>query len=231
MAKTTAPQFDPTNFNTRPDWLPEEDFEIPKDGTFGPRVKLIQGISPEVDPTSGKFIAAARAGDIVVVGGMNEALEIRNFGQALEFVPVAMRKSWSEFVPRKQGGGFVALYTSEADLKAGYTPGNEVSLSIDALIHVDGVDQPVLLQFNTPTKLKPARLFAAALEKFKTLHGMVFALKASSEKNRQQQQYYNYSITPVRWTDKDTLGLVKALSEGDTLFLSPTAGKDREAEY
>ena len=215
-------------FEERPDYLPQEEFEIPKDDRFGPKIKLIQGLSPELDPSNERFISGVTQGDIVVVGKLNEALEIINLGEILEFVPVAIRKSWSEFVPRKQGGGFVALYTSEEDLKRGYTPGNEVQMSIDVMVMVEAVEEPVLLQFNTPTKLKPARTFAAALEKFKTLHGMVFGLKATGETNRQQQRYFNYQVQPLRWSSKETFEAVKQIAAGSQLFLSASTGSGSE---
>lgn len=203
---STAPSM--SGFGERPAWLPEQDIQIPKDDSFGPQVKLIQGLSPEIDPTGEKYIKEAKPGDIVVVDGTGSPTLITNFGSTMEAVVLSVVRSWSEFVPRKQGGGFVARYETEEDMKAGYTPGNEVAMSFDVTILPLELGTPATIRFNTPTKYKPARALAAALEKFKTVSGVVFGFRAVSEKNRQGQMYYNFGVTPLRWTSEDTLKLV-----------------------
>ena len=79
---------------------------------------------------------------------------------------------------------------------------------------------PLLLQFNTPTKMGPAREIQKYITQYKTMHGVTYKLGAKKQSNRAGQKFYNYGITPVGWTDKKLYMLIEAIKqEKEQLFL------------
>lgn len=79
-----------------------EDYVIPMLG-------ILQKMSPQVDPDSGKGIEGAKAGEII-----NTVTQDRFDGKVgIRFIPVHRRHSFVEWIPRDQGGGFVSDHKPE----------------------------------------------------------------------------------------------------------------------
>jgi hypothetical protein len=213
MKKTEA--FDP---NKAPEHIKQYTLEVPdEEGRMPfPMIKLLQALSPELDKEDPKFIEGASQGDIVVTDGVRTYLIDGDRG--MDFVPISVRKQWVEWVPRKQGGGFVASYNSKEEMELGFTEGNEVVISIDYLVistdvDPDGALVPALLQFNTPTKMAKAKELRCHIQTYKTMEGVTYTLTGTKQKNRAGQSFYNFKITPKGWTNKELSGEITELIE------------------
>jgi len=78
-----------------------------------PRLTILQGLSPQVQPKKPEYIKGASVGDICDVG-MNEVFE-----QPLMFLPVLFVKQYLEWAPRSSGKGLVGIHNDVAILDTG----------------------------------------------------------------------------------------------------------------
>lgn len=69
-----------------------------------PRLTILQGLSPQIQPKKPEYIKGAKVGDICDVG-MNEVFE-----QPLMFLPVLFVKQYLEWAPRQSGKGLVHVH-------------------------------------------------------------------------------------------------------------------------
>ena len=216
--------------NERPDYLEEEDVSVPVDsGLAFPVIKLMQALSPELDEDDPKFIEDAETGDILITDGQDHVLVEGSEG--IQFIPILVKKTWVEWIPRKQGGGYVDTYNSKAEMEANRNPDNDIAISIDYLVSTwdldPEADEPsvVLLQFNSPTKMGPARVISKLSAKHQTLSGIQYRLKAKKAKNRANQVYYNFDVEPSSWVQEDMYDAIEGLKKAnETLFLPPDTG-------
>jgi hypothetical protein len=72
-----------------------------------PLLGVLQPLSPQVMPKNPNHIKGASAGDFIA---KNLATPIINGDEGFYFQPVGMYQEWVEWVPRDQGGGFVARH-------------------------------------------------------------------------------------------------------------------------
>lgn len=74
-----------------------------------PFVRPLQKMSPEVDPDKSEYIDGAKAGTF-----LNTATKDLYDGKAgIAIIPVHRTHQYLEFIPRDQGGGFVASYSPD----------------------------------------------------------------------------------------------------------------------
>jgi len=115
MAKKKSNVPAKTEMGKAPAYIENEKINIPPadSGSFFPQIKLLQQLSPELDDDHEKYIKKAKTGQILV----SQGAENHMLFDSLLFIPLLVKKVWSEWIPRKKGGGFVASYTSaqEAD--------------------------------------------------------------------------------------------------------------------
>jgi len=78
-----------------------------------PRLTILQGLSPQVQPKKPEYIKGASVGDICDVG-MNEVFE-----QPLMFLPVLFVKQYLEWAPRSSGKGLVGIHNDASILDKG----------------------------------------------------------------------------------------------------------------
>ena len=78
-----------------------------------PRLTILQGLSPQVQPKKPEYIKGASVGDICDVG-MNEVFE-----QPLIFLPVLFVKQYLEWAPRSSGKGLVGIHNDASILDTG----------------------------------------------------------------------------------------------------------------
>ncbi len=124
-----------------------------------PFVRPLQKMSPECDPDKAEFIEGAKAGTF-----LNTATKQLFDGKAgIKFIPVHRTHQYLEFIPRDQGGGFVAQYEptdpavhaaiDKAGQKFGKIPfgdGNELIETFNVfglLVNDDGVASGVVIPF------------------------------------------------------------------------------------
>lgn len=132
-----------------------------------PFLKLLQGLSPEVDPQEDSYIDGARPGMIY----NSVTRELYDGGEGLEVIPVHIRSLVIEWAPRTEGGGFVAEYRNREEAQSFVTPGNELkdTITYTVLYRPYGTDreyQPALLGMES-TKLKVARTWNSQLSMLK----------------------------------------------------------------
>jgi hypothetical protein len=211
------------NFNadpmaTRPDFVKEQDYTMPKDeGGFKPRIKVLQAISPECEKGHDRFISGSEAGQLLLEGSVPRLVD---GDDGVVVVPLAVRKRFAEYIPRKQGGGFVASYDTREEMEANYTEGNDIQPTIEYLVVDIETDEVFVVPFDSVTKLGVAKKWGGFVEQYKSLEGVQYRIGTQIRKNKANQSYYNFTITPVGWVEKAQYEQLVALQESEEkLFL------------
>lgn len=160
-----------------------------------PELKLLQKMSPQVDKEDGKYIQGAEAGMFLDTNSR----ALFDGKQGVLFMPCYYSKHFVEFIPREQGGGFVADHGSEesnlppteirkkdkgGDVRVIAESGNEVvethQFAVLA-VRPDGSFIPALLRFSS-TKIKQAKRLNALTNQKR------YPLEHPNEKLRGQRQ-------------------------------------------
>jgi hypothetical protein len=219
MAKAPTKKMEETpadEMGKRPAWMDQQDYDIPAgDYDTYPKIKVIQALSPEVEPGHDKFIPKARAGQIIITTTPPRLIDGE---EGVQVIPLAVKKRYAEYIPRKQGGGFVASYDTREEMEIGFTPGNDMTSVIEFLcVALDGeeeTDTPtlVMVSCDTPSKLGVAKKWGDMIQGYKTLTGVQYHITAKGQKNKKGQFYYNYNVAPVGWTGKETYKHLEDLS-------------------
>jgi len=68
---------------------------------------------------------------------------------------------------------------------------------------------PMILSFNTPTKMKTARELEKYILSFNTMEGATYLLNSKVARNKAQQKYYAFELEPSGYTDKPTYQKIK----------------------
>jgi hypothetical protein len=199
----------------RPTFIQEEKYELPEqESSFYPRIKLIQALSPEMDDTNDKYIPAAKNGQLLIETNPPTLVD------SVVVVPLMVKKRWAEYIPKKQGGGFVASYDSREAMEAGYTQGNDVAVVIEYLCVLPDTLEVFVVPFGSPTALGVAKKWGAFVEQYKTLSGVMYKLSSKTAKNKADQPYKVMVVEPVGWVSKQLMDTTKILiSQQEQLFL------------
>ena len=197
MATKTVKKETNTNAvpGARPDYLPKETYDIPVDMVAA--IKIIQSLSPERMKSDPAFIPGAEEGMLF----NSETKELYGGEKGFVVVPLQMRKSYVEWIPRAQGGGFVASYGTKEEMESGYSPGNDIQISIEVLCYIPGADKTAVIRFDTSSKLGIARKWASAIKGAETMYGANYLVKTVLKKNRAGQPYYNFDISFRSWIE------------------------------
>lgn len=120
-----------------------------------PFVKLLQDLSPQVKKRDPSYIEGAEPGDFynTVTG------EIVSGEVGMRVIPVSFRKVFNEWVPRKEGGGFVMSHPTEMAAVENADEANEVieTAMIFALVEDSNGNWNQAVFSLTSTKLSVAR--------------------------------------------------------------------------
>lgn len=192
--------------------------DVSADDLSIPFVNLLQALSPEVsaEPGDVEFVEGARAGAFVNT-------VTRELHENVTFVPCHLDHCFVEWVPRKEGGGFVARHEVDSDVvrdaKQRSEDGIRLTIPVDGqklpndllntyylycLILDDEGSEPTgmaVISFNI-TKLKPFRQF---LTRLRTIRGgakiPLFAHRArmgsAKTKNAAGESYYIPTFEPA----------------------------------
>lgn len=198
----------------RPDYISEDDVQIPSGDSLFPALNIIHSNSPQRLKNDDKFIKGAEEGMLFnsVTG------DLFNGEEGVNLIPLFVQRQYVEWMPRDQGGGLVRSYENLEHAKQMAQAGNEVRLTINYyclhLIDPENLDTNpiVVVRFGTPSKMKPARKWSMLIQSHKTLHGSVYRLTVKSEQNRLRQSYYNYDIEWAGWAPKDLFERAKELT-------------------
>lgn len=221
MAKPNA-NVDP--MANRPNYVPTKDINIPtSDESQFPMLKLAQAISPEVTRGDEKYIPNLSAGDLLMKGdGLQRIIDGED---GIQLIPLAIKKSYVEYTPRAQGGGFVASYTDQEIADAKANPANDMQVTYDFLCIEAGVPEPTpfVVRFDSLTKLGVAKKWAGYFAQYKTLEGVIYKITSKAAKNKAGQNYFNLAVTPLGWVDKDQFQFVQQLQNTvEPVFLPET---------
>ncbi len=204
-----------------------------------PFLRILQDLSPEVKSVEKGGIEGAE------VGKLFNTVTQECYDEVL-FVPSVTKHLYNEWVPIKQGGGFVGTYeitdkfvvdairsAKEKGLDFGQLPteeGNDLVETFDVygiLVADNNEPMPVIISF-TSSKIKVYRKWMSAIRMFvlHTPNGKIkpdlFAhlvkITTVDEKNKAGQEYSNFKLSPAKGTLLDSL-----LGSNDELFL---AGRD-----
>lgn len=208
-----------------PSYIKRGDVNVPSTESVMPfpTLKLLQQLSPELDEDDTKYQKKASAGMFLVTDGT--AISLFDGEEGIRFCPLVVRKVYSEWVPRAQGGGFVASYSSKEEADANFTPGNELNISIDYLVVSPDVKNndvmfPFMISFNTSTKMACARELQKMIMTYKTMHGVTYRLTSKKQANKAGQKFFNFAVASEGWTEEKlykTLDSIK--QEKEAMFL------------
>jgi len=200
----------------------KEDFAIPF-------INIIQALSPQKDEDEAAYIEGAKEGDIFnsVTGDL--------YKEGLEFQPCITEHVFVEWVPRKSGGGFVAIHelnspvvakaksesTSFGKYKVGDDPDPDKNNDLIETYYMygnvldgDNVVSQAMVTF-TSTKIKVYKAMMTKLRSFQVPVGEgrkvcppLFAhrLRLTSVKQmKNNDKFYNFEINPALGSLVDSL--------------------------
>ena len=214
----------------RPPWMDKESVDIPSEsGSFFPRISLTQALSQAVDPGSKNYVKGAKPGDFVWSSSGGSQI----LGESFQCIVLGTTKHYTEWIPRKRGGGFVASYDSKEEMEAGYQQGNDISVSIDfLLLLIDGKEETdeatlAIMSFDTPTKHAVQRVWKKLIEENETLSGMVYEIRMRPARNAANQPYFSMDVDNVEWVPKTLYNSAQILwQEKQQLFLPAPESDD-----
>lgn len=179
-----------------------------------PFLGLIQGLSPQVDRTKPQYIAEARTGDLF--NTVTREVYTNETG-GLRVIPVLFQKVWNQWIPRKEGGGFLGSY-SDKDLKNPiFVPPSSADYdgpadTIETANHFvlaqskDGSWQPAVISMKV-TQLKASRNWntqtTIAASKYKApIWARIYRITSVSQQN-DQGTFFNYKIDDIEFVTKE----------------------------
>lgn len=173
-----------------------------------PFLSVLQALSPQVQKSNGAYIEGAEPGMILLTS--TGAVYPGDVG--LELIPVLTQHVFIEWVPRKQGGGFVAIHELDSDVvraaktastqfgkyKNGENDLVETFYIYGLVVEGDEVVSQCLVSF-TSTKIKP---YKTIMTKIRTVKGQIplfanrLSVKTVPQKNA-EGDFYNFDIQPA----------------------------------
>lgn len=212
--------------------------EIGADGFALPFLKLLQGLSPEVQRGDDTYVEGAQPGllfDSVT----------RDVFETVEVIPVHIRSRVIEWAPRSQGGGFVAEYESRQEAEEYVTPGNELKDTITYTVlyreNEGDMYRSALIAFDS-TKLKIARTWNTQLSMLKVpveqdgdtlrVTPPIFMTRWTLSSQRQENQhgkFYNFAVQSLGLVNDSTV-VEQARQLREAVEGMPIRGKDGDLE-
>jgi len=183
-----------------------------------PIIRILQDQSPEINKRKDKYIEGAEAGDLY----WNS--EQRTLERPLKFIPVKSVALYTEWIPKDEGGGLVAIHNldivNDEKYKKDVKRRNDEWLGDHelkytrywmTLANIDGEWQKAMLAM-TSTQLKVARELSKVIKGFKyesmpeitpPIFARSFELSTVVEKNAADQEYFNFTVKPLDVLDFD----------------------------
>lgn len=183
-----------------------------------PRLEIVQGLSPAVKPNDPGYIEGAKQGDLI------NSVTNRVYGRDVFLVPVHFTKQWLVWKSFDQGGGFFGAFNSPAEAetkKAEVVEGGEKAEFIEVVDtpthlcllvnHAEGRIDEVMIPM-TKTKAKVSRAWntmirMSGLDRF----ARVYRITTAMEKNKKNQEYWNYVLSQAGAPAKPLFDLAERL--------------------
>lgn len=169
-----------------------------------PRLDLIQQLSPQLDPSSPKFIEGVKLGDIV------DSLSGEVF-RSVFLMNLRFEIKWQVFKDRKLGGGFEGSFDTEAQALAHLDENNlpranynvtETAIHTCLMLDDQGTPKQPVLLYLSGSKMKVSKGWNSMItlknpkaDRFAS----VWCVTAVPEKNRQGQPYQNFKVDFAGW--------------------------------
>ncbi len=176
-----------------------------------PFLYLLQDLSPQVKKRDPKYIDGAEPGDF-----LHSVVQSPIDGEiGIPVLPIGYNKVFNEWVPRKEGGGFVASHPSRDEAYTNRIAGNDVVETANwfLLAKINGNWAPIVLSC-TSTKLKASRNLASRINLLRVEVGgesrrvpifmQQYTLKALAQSN-QHGAYFAIQFVPDGILDDDDL--------------------------
>ena len=187
-----------------------------------PFIGLVQGLSPQIDPQKPGYLEDAKIGFLfnTVTG------EVYDGGEGLRVIPVLFQKAWNQWIPRKQGGGFLGSYADPELKQPIFVPpnGSEYDGPVDTMETAnwfvlaegkDGTWAPAIISM-TSTKLKASRKWGTLTlinsNKYKTnaLFVRIYTITSASETN-EKGTFANYVIKDTDFVTPELFAMATEL--------------------
>lgn len=165
-----------------------------------PFIGVLQQLSPQVDESDAQYIEGAKAGMIF----NNVTEEIWDGQKGILVIPVAYKKSYTEWVPRDQGGGLVADHGSNKDIlnKATVDSNNRRVLQNGNIIQDANHHYVFLLKDDGSFQEALIAMTSTQLKKSKRWNTMISTLSIVDEDNnrsiRPPSYFRTYRLTSVK---------------------------------
>ena len=187
-----------------------------------PRLDVIQDLSPQHKANKPEYIEGAE------VGMLFNSVTKNLYGDTVYFVPVFFRKEYVIWKSRAAGGGFMGAYPSEAaarhelesqglELSEVDTKGDPMYQITDTaqqfgmIIHDDGTTEDIVMSMSK-SKMKTSRQLntiskIAGGDRF----SRVYKITAVEEQNKQNQDYWNLTVSQLGYTPEDVYKKAEAM--------------------
>ena len=183
-----------------------------------PRLQLAQKMSPELDENDAKYIDGIKAGNF-----FNSVS--REIYTEFDVIPCHSRTSYTEWVPRDQGGGLVAEHDADSrDVKSAEThvsddgkrkdimqSGNELVIADEFyafIVKEDGDYEPVLISMKSSQR-KVAKRWRTLISMNKArnpktnqlqsvaIYSTLWKLTSVTEANKNNDKYSNFAVQKI----------------------------------
>lgn len=186
-----------------------------------PRLELVQDLSPCRKKADPSYIPGCEEG--MLYNNVTRQL----YGKEVLVIPVYFRKEWLIWKSRESGGGFRGAFASQEDADsalAGLEDGADCEIADTAqhfclaLTPETGKVEEIVVSMSK-SKMKVSRKWNSLIR----MNGgdsfsRVYRLGATSEKNKKNQDYFNYTISVAGFPTKEIYdkaeNLYKAISSG-----------------
>jgi hypothetical protein len=214
-----------------------------------PFLQALQALSPQVDESDGAYVDGAKQG--MIINTVSNELFTHEDGVVV--LPVHFDRSFIEWVPRNQGGGFVAAHSVEDGKElatSGEREGGAVKLPngnqlVDTrqhyvlIIREDGSTEPAMISMSS-TQIRKSRDWMTQMRnlKAKAPDGTLFTPPTFAYKYRlttvkesnDQGSWWGWSIKPEGWVDDASLYHQAKSLKDDIMRGAAKAAEPPEAE-
>lgn len=203
-----------------------------KDAYAIPFLAILQPLSPQVDSDDAKYIKGAKAG--MIFNTVTE--ELYDGKKGINLAPVKYQRQFIEWIPRIEGGGFVAMHAVDSDIVENAEPnekgirelenGHELKDHRNHFVVLTKSMEQALISM-TSTQIKKSRKWMSQLQalKVKGKKGMFtppmfyseYCLTTVKEEN-DQGKWYGWKIERIGEVNADVFNVAidfkKAIEKG-----------------
>jgi hypothetical protein len=173
---------------------------VMKDVTI-PFIGILQALSPQINRRKEQYITGAESGMFF----NNVTNELWDGDEGVEVIPCFYEKVVNEWIPRDDGGGFVASHANMEDAKANSQPGHDLVDTTNYYVLVkssSGAYEPAVISMKS-TQLKASRRWNSLMSMLKVMirgerktppmQGTRWLL-TTTEQTNDKGTFFNYKI-------------------------------------